>query len=477
MVPTDTALQSIAGQWRKGTGASLQQIVDPALEEELLTYPAAGLGDIQEALQATVSGFTDWRQRPALDRSVMLRRAAALLRERAPAIAHLLTREQGKPLVEAGREIEQAAQMIEWNAEEGRRVYGQTIPSRFSGTRFSTQRHPLGPVAGFTPWNFPVMLSAIKVSAALAAGCSIILKPAEDTPLAVAAMLRCFHEAGVPGNALQMLVGVASEISSELIAAKAIRKVSFTGSQPVGRLLAQQAGQALKPITLELGGHAPVIVCVDADVDQVVATLGQIKLRNAGQICANPSRFLVHSSLYEAFIGAFSKLCADVKLGSGLDSASTMGPLANARRLHAVSALVEDARERGARVSCGGQRQGDRGFFYLPTVLADVPLQARVMVEEPFGPLIPVVPFDTLDQAIDIANSLDVGLAAFGFTRELHAARRIAEEVNCGAVGINTITLMQPETPFGGTLDSGFGRENGSQGIEAFLSTRSVAVA
>lgn len=470
-------LQSIAGQWQDGNGLLDVAVINPATEEPIATYTAPSADDMARALHATVSGFGAWLQRTALERAQVLLRTAQLLRERANTMARTLTLEQGKLLLESGREIEQAAQMIEWYAEEGRRACGQTIPSRYPGTRFHTLRLPIGPVAAFTPWNFPIMLSAIKVAAALAAGCSVILKPAEETPLAVAELVRCFHEAGVPGATLQMLVGGAADISSTLIDSPVIRKVSFTGSQQVGRLLAQQAGRALKPITLELGGHAPVIVCEDADVSTAVATLAQIKLRNAGQICANPSRFLVHRSRYDAFVQAFAAVAQATRVGDGMDPQNTMGPLATERRRQAVDQLVQRSVAQGARLVCGGERIGDRGYFYAPTVLADVPLHAAVMHEEPFGPLIPIVPFDTLDEAIAIANSLDMGLAAFGFTQNLHTARRITEEVHCGAVAINTITLMQPETPFGGVLDSGFGRENGPQGIDAYLSTRAVALA
>jgi succinate-semialdehyde dehydrogenase/glutarate-semialdehyde dehydrogenase len=474
-------LINVAGHWRHGSGSTVLNLTNPATAQAFAQYQAAGQGDIAEALQATQTGFAQWRQRTALERSDILRRTAALLRKRANDIATALTREEGKPLLEANREVEQAAQMVEWNAEEGRRVAGENIPTRMPNTRFATLREPIGPVAAFTPWNFPVMLSAMKVSAALAAGCSVILKPAEETPTSAAAMVRCFHEAGVPGEALQMLVGAPAEISQALIASDVIRKVSFTGSTQVGRLLAEQAGRALKPITLELGGHAPVVVCEDADPDAVVATLSQIKLRNAGQICANPSRFYVHRKHYESFIEAFAAIAKATVVGSGEESSTTMGPLANERRQKAVQALVDDACQQGARLVCGGQAcdsQGNGlGFFYLPTVLADVPLSAKVMQQEPFGPLIPVVPFDTVNEALAMANGLPVGLAAFVFTNNLHQARHLSENLRAGAVGINCITLMQPETPFGGVQQSGFGRENGRQTLDAFLVTRSVVTA
>lgn len=471
----------IAGTWRQGRGASHLTLTNPATAMAFAHFQAAGEEDIDEALEATQTGFETWRKRTALERCDILRRAAALLRQKANDIALALTREEGKPLLEACRELEQAAQMIEWNAEEGRRVAGENLPTRIPNIRFATLREPIGPVAAFTPWNFPVMLSAMKVSAALAAGCSVILKPAEETPLSAAELVRCFHEAGVPGSALQMLVGEPSVISRKLIASEVIRKISFTGSTQVGRLLAEQAGRALKPITLELGGHAPVVVCEDADPQAVVATLSQIKLRNSGQICANPSRFYVHRRLYEAFIEAFATVARDTVVGPGEEASSTMGPLANERRQKTVQALVEDACHQGARLMCGGQacdsKGSTSGFYYLPTVLADVPAHAKVMQQEPFGPLVPVVPFDTLDEAMAMANALPVGLAAFVFTNDMRQARRLGEGLRAGAVGINCINLMQPETPFGGVLQSGFGRENGRQSLDAFLVTRSIVTA
>ncbi|MFT4195154.1 NAD-dependent succinate-semialdehyde dehydrogenase [Ottowia sp.] len=476
----ETKLQSIAGAWVAGDGDTRVTVLNPATAQPLAEFQAISGAQLQQALAATERGFADWRARTALERCAILRRGAELLRARGGDVARLLTREQGKTLVEAGREIENAAQMIEWHAEEGRRLYGQTIPTRYPGARFHTQREPIGPVAALTPWNFPVMLSAIKASAALAAGCSVVLKPAEETPLAVAQLVRCLHEAGVPGEALQMVLGVPAEISAALIDAPQIHKLSFTGSTPVGRLLAARAGDRLKPITLELGGHAPVVVCEDADLPATVAALAQIKLRNAGQICANPSRFFVHRRHYGAFVDAFRQVAESTVVGPGEDPATTMGPVISARRQHAVQELVQDATRRGARLVCGGRAcdsaGGEAGFFHLPTVLADVPLDARVMQEEPFGPLVPVVPFDDLDEALALANSLPVGLAAFGFTQSLASARRLSEGLRAGAVGINAVQLMQPETPFGGVIDSGHGRENGSVGIEAYTSLRTVVM-
>jgi len=477
MNETQLPLQFIDGQWRAGRSPAYNTVIDPASASALATYARASQDDIAAALAASEAGFEAWRGQTALQRAQVLRAGAAALRAQGERIAQLLTQEQGKPLVEARRELEQAADTVEWHADEGRRAYGQVIPSRWPGTQFHTERVPVGPVAAFTPWNFPVMLSAIKVSAALAAGCSVILKPAEETPMAVAALVDCLAQAGLPPGALQMLVGDAAEISETLIRAPQIRKISFTGSTAVGRLLARQAGQHLKPITLELGGHAPVVVCEDADVEAAVRALAGIKFRNAGQICANPSRFFVHRSLAGRFAQAFAEVARSLQLGPGAQPGTTMGPLANARRLAAMQELVADARSCGARVLQGGSSAAEGGFFFEPTVLTDVPDDARVMREEPFGPLVPITPFDSLDEAIRRANAIELGLAAFGFTQSLATARRLSNELRAGAVAINTVTLMQPETPFGGVRDSGFGRENGSEGLAGYQCVRTIATA
>jgi len=474
-------LQCVEGRWRHGGSDTLMHVVDPATARPIACYRAADAADIRAALEVTEAGFDAWRRRTALERCDILRRAAAGLRALAPTLAATLTREQGKPLAEAGREIEQAAQMIEWNAEQGRRVHGASLPSRAPDAVYEVRKEPIGPVAAFTPWNFPVMLSAIKLSSALAAGCSVILKPAEETPMSAAGLVRCLHDAGVPAAALQMLVGAPALIASTLIESRAIRKLSLTGSTAVGRLLAEQAGRHLKPVTLELGGHAPAIVCEDADPVAAVRALAPMKFRNAGQICANPSRFFVHRRHHRAFTEAFVEAGRQHVVGSGLVATSTMGPLANARRRDAVHQLVEDAVERGAALRCGGRacdsQGGSAGYFYLPTVLDGVPPDARVMQQEPFGPIAPVVPFDALDEAIALANALPLGLAAFGFTSSLHTKHRLCEELRAGAVGINAVTLMQPETPFGGVFDSGFGRENGADSLDAYLTTRSIVTA
>lgn len=467
--------QCIAGQWRDGTGSSSCVVTNPATEAVLATFQAASADDIAQAIQAAASAFRVWSAETPLARSKVLRAAADRLRAQTEQAATLLTLEQGKPLAEAKREIGQAAEIIEWFAEEGRRAYGRVIPSRWPGVQQTVVQMPIGPVAAFTPWNFPVMLSACKLAAALAAGCAVVLKPAEETPAAVTMLVDAFLDSGVPSGAVQMLLGDPAGISSSLIASPVIRKISFTGSINVGRLLGEQAGRYLTRVTLELGGHAPVIVCEDADLDKAVDTLAGFKFRNAGQICANPSRFYVHRSLYARFIEAFAERASRLRLGDGMNPQTDMGPLASRRRLDQMASLVDDARNAGARIVCGGERVARDGFFFPPTILADVPDTARVMTDEPFGPVVPFAVFDTLDDVIERANSLPVGLAAYAFTRSVHHADRLANELEAGAIGINNVSLLQPETPFGGIKDSGFGRENGIEGLQDYLCARFIS--
>jgi succinate-semialdehyde dehydrogenase/glutarate-semialdehyde dehydrogenase len=467
--------QYIAGQWRDGTGASSLTVTNPATEAVLATFHAASAEDIAQAVDAASRAFRVWAAETPLARSKIMRAAAERLRSQTEQAAALLTREQGKPLAEAKREIGQAAEIIEWFAEEGRRAYGRVIPSRWPGVQQTVVQKPIGPVAAFTPWNFPVMLSACKLAAALAAGCSVVLKPAEETPAAVMVLVDAFIESGVPPGTVQMLLGNPAEISSTLIASPAIRKISFTGSINVGRLLGEQAGRHLTRVTLELGGHAPVVICEDADFDKTLDALAGFKFRNAGQICANPSRFYVHRSLYARFVEAFAARASSLRLGDGMDPQTEMGPLASRRRVDHMTSLVDDSRSAGARVVCGGDRVARAGFFFQPTILADVPDTARVMTDEPFGPVVPFVPFDKLDEVIARANHLPVGLAAYAFTTSLRNADRLADELEAGAIGINSVSLLQPETPFGGIKDSGFGRENGIEGLQDYLCAKFVS--
>jgi succinate-semialdehyde dehydrogenase / glutarate-semialdehyde dehydrogenase len=466
----------IDGEWRTGTHAQRATVRNPATGEALGELSLASQQDMEQALEAARRGFEVWRKTSAYERAKVLGRAGDLLRERADTIARLITQEQGKPLAEARLEAAGAGDHVDWYAEEGRRAYGRLIPPRQRGARQIVLREPVGPVAALSPWNFPVGQLVRKIAGALAAGCSVIAKGPEETPSSCIELCRAFQDAGVPAGVVNLLFGVPAEVSSFLIQSDVIRKVSFTGSVPVGRSLGALAAQHLKRCTLELGGHAPFIVCDDADIDAAAALGAGLKYRNAGQVCASPTRFFVHSGVYDAFVDAFSNHAGRLVVGNGSAADTQMGPLANPRRVDAMASFVADAMDCGASVRTGGARiDGTGGFFFQPTVLADVPDHARVMRDEPFGPIATMLRFDTLDEAIARANALPFGLAAFAFTRSIATATRIADDLECGMVSINHFGLAAPETPFGGVKDSGYGSEGGSEGLEAYLQPKFVS--
>ncbi|MBL9035695.1 MAG: NAD-dependent succinate-semialdehyde dehydrogenase [Rhodospirillaceae bacterium] len=464
----------IDGTWRPAAGGRSIPVLDPATARPIGKVAWAGTEDLDAALAAAARGFAAWRPISAYDRAKVMRQAAVLLRERAEAIAVNMTREQGKPLVQARLETLAGADVIDWFAGEGQRAYGQVIPARQSDVLQITQKVPIGPVAAFTPWNFPINQIVRKVSAALAAGCSIIVKGPEETPASPAAVIRAFVDAGVPAGVVNLVFGVPAEISGYLIPHPVIRKISFTGSTAVGKELAALAGRHMKRMTMELGGHAPVIVAEDADVDLALGLMVANKHRNAGQICISPTRFLVHEALADAFIDRFTEGARAIRVGNGLDSAVEMGPLANERRIPMLEGLIGDAVARGARLTTGGRRIGNEGWFFEPTVLADVPVAARIMNEEPFGPVAVINRFASLDDAIAEANRLPYGLAAFAFTRSSATATRLGNEVEAGMLAINHLGLALPEVPFGGVKESGHGTEGGSEALESYLDTRFV---
>jgi succinate-semialdehyde dehydrogenase/glutarate-semialdehyde dehydrogenase len=406
-----------------------------------------------------------------------MRRAADLLRSRQEDVARLLTLEQGKPLAESRAEMAAAADIIDWFAEEARRTYGRVIPARAVNVQQLVVKEPVGPVAAFTPWNFPINQAVRKISAALAAGCSIILKAPEETPAAPAELVRAYSDAGLPAGVPNLVYGNPAEISRHLIPHPTIRKISFTGSTTVGKQLASLAGLHMKRVTMELGGHAPAIVLPDADVEKTAKVLAASKFRNAGQICVAPTRFIVHEDVHNEFISRLSTAVAAINVGDGLADETTMGPLANARRLHAMEDLIQDAVSKGARVVTGGRRIGNSGYFFEPTVLSAVPVEARAMNEEPFGPLALVVPCGSLSEAIAEANRLNYGLAAYGFTRSAEHAATLASSIESGMVSINHYGLALPEVPFGGVKDSGYGSEGGTEAMEAYLTTKFVSCA
>ncbi|MFH3480962.1 NAD-dependent succinate-semialdehyde dehydrogenase [Xanthobacter variabilis] len=465
----------IDGAWRDASGGGRIAVVNPASEEEIGTVAHASRADLDEALEASARGFAVWRKVSAYDRSKLMRRAADLLRERAEGIARLMTLEQGKPLAEARGETLAAADIIDWFAEEGRRAYGRVIPARAPGVYQLVIKEPVGPVAAFTPWNFPINQLVRKLCGALAAGCSIIVKAPEETPASPAELIRAFVDAGVPKGVIGLVYGVPAEISEHLIPHPTIRKVTFTGSTPVGKHLAALAGAHMKRATMELGGHSPVIVFEDADVKAAARQIATAKFRNAGQVCVSPTRYLVQEKVYQEFVDTFVAVAKTVKVGNGLDPDTTMGPLANERRIPAMEALIADARQRGAEVATGGARIGNKGYFFEPTVVTGVTREMRMMNEEPFGPLAMMVPFSDFDEAITEANRLPYGLASYAYTRSAKTAAAVADGVDAGMMTINHLGLALPEVPFGGVRDSGYGSEGGSEAIEAYLNPKFVS--
>lgn len=467
-------LLHIDGKWRGSSTGKTIPVLDPATEETIGTVAHAGTSDLDEALAAADRGFKQWRAVSSVDRAKVMHKAAALMRERADDIAVLMVREQGKTLVEAKGETLASAEVIEWFAEEGRRTYGRLIPARAPGVYQMALREPVGPVAAFTPWNFPINQVVRKLSAALAAGCSIIVKAPEETPASPAELIRAFVDAGVPAGVVNLVYGVPSEISQYLIPHPVIRKISFTGSTNVGKQLAALAGQHMKRVTMELGGHAPAIVFDDADVASAAKILSAAKYRNAGQVCISPTRFLVQEGVYDQFIEQFVAGTSKVKVGNGLDKDTRMGPLANPRRVTAIEEMVHDAQSKGAKLAAGGHRIGNKGYFFEPTVMTDVPKDARAMNEEPFGPLALISPFSSFDEVATEANRLPFGLASYAFTRSTKTATAIGAAIESGMVSINSFGLALPETPFGGVKDSGYGSEGGTEAMEGYLNTKFI---
>lgn len=467
----------INGEWRDGAGNAVKAIINPATEQEIGSVAVAETADLHAAAQAAHAAFRSWSRSSPLDRSNILRGTATLLRQRAGEIARVITAENGKTLAEANVEVNWAAEFFDWFAEEGRRAYGREVPARLPGVRQVVTREPVGPALLLSPWNWPLVTASKKVSAALAAGCTVVLKPAEETPSALVFLANALMESGLPPGVFNLVYGNPAHISQTLIDAPQIRKIAFTGSVPVGRLLSEQAARRLKPISLELGGHAPVIIFEDADLESAVKKIMPIKFRTCGQVCSSPTRFYVHQSLVKRFSELLATGAQHIKVGNGVDPATEMGPLVTARRLASVTALVDDAVQSGATVVTGGKRLGNQGYFFAPTVLTNVSEGAAIMQEEPFGPVVPVTSFATYDEVIARANSVELGLAAYAFTRSLATARQVSRDLDCGVVGINTLGVSTVEAPFGGFKNSGHGKEGGTEGLDAFLVSKFVVEA
>lgn len=465
----------IDGDWCDSLSGKTLPVINPATEEQIGEVAHAQRKDLELAVNAAERGFQIWRKTSPLDRSGILRKAGELLRQRAGSIATMMTLEQGKPFAEAKVEILGCADFLDWFAEEGRRTYGRIIPARGEGIYNLVMKEPVGPVAAFTPWNFPMSQAVRKLGAALSAGCSVVIKPPEETPASPAELIRALADAGLPKGVVNLVYGVPSEISEYLISHPVIRKISFTGSTPVGKQLASMAGAHMKRVTMELGGHAPAIVFDDADVKYAATVLAGSKYRNAGQVCIAPTRFLIQDGVYDQFVDEFVARTKALKVGNGLDEGVTIGPLANDRRQAAIGALVDDALKNGAKALTGGTRSQNKGFFFEPTVLVDVPRSARAMNEEPFGPVALMSRFKDFDEVMTEANRLPYGLASYAYTRSVKTSTALAAGIESGMLSINHYGLALPELPFGGVKDSGYGSEGGLEAVEAYLATKFVS--
>jgi len=463
----------IDGAWQSGEGRDAMPVLNPANAQAMADLPKATTADLAAALAAAERAFPVWRATDVETRAAVLRKTAQLLRERSEDIAVLMTMEQGKPIAESRSEVMGSAQLFEWCAEEARRMYGRTLV-RPSGMRSMVLQQPIGPVALFTPWNFPLYLMAKKVAAALAVGCSVIAKPAEETPGCTTALMRCLADAGLPVGVAQLVFGDPAMISSTLIASPVIRKISFTGSTAVGKHLMRLCADNVTQSTMELGGHAPVLIFADCDLEKTLDLVVPQKFRNAGQVCVSPTRFLVEAPIHDAFVRGFAERTAGVTIGNGLDATSKMGPLANARRPDAVATLVDDAVAKGAALITGGGRENGPGNFFRPTLLAGVPDSADIMRVEPFGPVAATRSFETFDEAIHIANSTPFGLAAFAFTENGRRANLLGDALEAGMIGINGFGISVADAPFGGVKQSGFGSEGGQEGLASYCVTKAV---
>ncbi len=466
----------IDGAWRKSASGATYVAINPATEEPIGEAPVAGREDALLAIAAAERGLEAWRRTPAWDRARVLRKVAILLTERMEEIARILTIEVGKPLAQSRREVQLSIDQFEWFAEETKRIFGQSLESRVKDGRMLVDYEPVGIVAAFTAWNFPLLLLSRKIAPALCAGCSIVARPAEEAPGTAMALFTCCHDAGIPAGAVNLLTGPPHEISATLMAAPQVRKVSLTGSIPVGRQIMAAAAQTMKRLSMELGGHAPVIVCADADAEQVAELAVPVKFANAGQVCVSPSRFYVHESRADAFAKRFAETAKGLRIGNGLDPETQLGPLATRRRRDQTEAIVERTRAEGAELLCGGKRPAgfNRGFFYEPTAFKGVTDSAQVMNEEPFAPIAPIATFREFDDAVKRANSLEYGLAAYVFTKSMRLANEARERIETGMIGINTFFLAAAEAPFGGIKQSGFGREGGTIGIRDYQNVKYV---
>ncbi|MBT7248455.1 MAG: NAD-dependent succinate-semialdehyde dehydrogenase [Rhodospirillaceae bacterium] len=467
----------IGGEWCAGNQGEVRDVINPATGEAVTVVARADASDLDRALETSADGFARWRATSPWERSKILARSARLIEERISDLAHVMTLEQGKPLLESRMELDRTVDVFEWCAAESVRTYGRLLPQRAPGFRQTTLKEPIGPVAGFSPWNFPAVMTARKIAAALGAGCSIIIKPSEEAPGVAVGIVKACQDAGVPDGVLNLVFGDSAMVSEYLIRSPIIKKISLTGSVAVGKILSRMAGELLKPATMELGGHAPVLVFGDADPEKAAEMTAGFKFRNAGQVCLGVSRIFVHESIYQRFLDRFVECARNLKVGDGMDEGVTMGPMANERGVSAMERLMADAVDGGAKTVLGGNRIGNQGCFWEPTVLNELSDSSAIMTEEPFGPIAPVVPFSSFDEALERANGLDLGLAAYAFTRSLDTATNVADGLEAGWIGINNFSPALAEAPFGGMKDSGFGYEGGPEGFNAYCQTKFVSQA
>jgi succinate-semialdehyde dehydrogenase/glutarate-semialdehyde dehydrogenase len=468
----------IDGKWTKADNGRTLGVINPATEEVIVEMAYGSRAETRRALEAAGRAMPGWMKMTAYDRGKILKKTADLMRERADAIARTLTMEQGKPLAEAKAEILHSADTFEWFAEEGKRAYGQVIPNSQPGKRHLTIKHPVGVVGAISPWNFPITLQSRKLAPALAAGCTVVSKPASQTPLSLVQVFECLVDAGLPPGVANLVTGPAQEVADEFLENPICRKISFTGSTEVGKQLMRGCADQLKRVSLELGGHAPFIVFPDADpeVGAKIAVMG--KFRNNGQVCIAPSRFFVHKDVEKKFTEATVEFARALKLGNGLDAGVEIGPMFEKRAMEQTVDLVDDARRKGAKILTGGKRSDrfEKGYFFEPTVLTNLNDQVKMMTEEPFAPVMPILDFSKLDEVIAAANNTRYGLAAYVFTNDLTVAFKMAEGIEAGIIGINEPVPAVPQCPFGGMKESGLGRELGHEGLEAYLETKYVAI-
>ncbi len=464
----------INGQWRQGSEGKTEHVINPATEEVLGELPHASAADLDEALQSSAAGFKVWRAMTPLARQAVMEKAARLMEDRIDDIARNLTIEMGKPVGEAKIELGFVIDVCRWYGEEGKRAYGRLVPARVPGARQMVVKEPVGPSCAFVAWNFPGTNVIRKIAGALGAGCSMLIKPSEETPATAIALARCFQDAGLPPGVLNVVFGVPDEVSRHVLGSWIPRKLSFTGSIPVGKHLQKLAADTMKRCTMELGGHSPVVVFDDADVEKAVKVIGGFKFRNAGQVCISPTRFFIQDKVYGKFVDQLTDLAKSIKVGNGLEDGVQMGPLIADRRLGVMEEFVNDARDHGAKIKTGGERIGNQGYFYAPTVMTDVPDDAKIMIDEPFGPLAPVTPFNTFDEVVERANSLPFGLSSYVFTSDGEKAAKMEDALEVGLVGVNHPMVATPETPFGGVNESGYGSEGGVEGLDAFQRTKFI---